>query len=207
MWSGSWLTKLSAVLEPRDMSRDFVIGIDSTRPRRQRLYSRDGAGLRALATGCQFWCFVLPVVVLWGYGAIASEEGRRQLLVRDLLPVLVVSQFVAVGAYAILPKTQVFTRSGDDYFSSHPVTADLNRIVAEAVAAGASFGEVRTRVGDHLAAKRTPNRLLGGQMREEDSPGNYTLRQSPDGIELRIYDHSGYETRTRYPRDPADPSD
>ena len=207
MWPGSWLTRLSAVLGPEEMGKDLVIRLDSGRPHRRRLYSREGAGLRALEAGCQFWCLVVPVVVLWAYGATAREEGRRQFLVRGLLPALALSQFVVVVSYAILPKTEVFTRSGDDYLNSSLVTPDLSQIVGEEVAKGTPFDGIRERLRDHLAVGRIPNRLLGGQMREEDSPGNYTLHESPVGIELRAYEHSGDYTRWLYPREPAGRSD
>ncbi len=37
------------------------------------------------------------------------------------------------------------------------------------------------------------NLLLGGTLRQEDSPGNYTLRQSATGLEFIGYDAQGTE--------------
>ncbi|MGO8929356.1 MAG: hypothetical protein ACLQU3_21025 [Limisphaerales bacterium] len=42
--------------------------------------------------------------------------------------------------------------------------------------------------GDYMA-----NPLLGGRVREEDSPGNYTFRETASGLEFVTYDAQGAE--------------
>ncbi len=37
------------------------------------------------------------------------------------------------------------------------------------------------------------NPLLGGRVREEDSPGNYTFRETASGLEFVTYDAQGAE--------------
>jgi hypothetical protein len=44
---------------------------------------------------------------------------------------------------------------------------------------------------------RTNNMLLGGVIREEDSPGNYVIRQTTNGFEFLWYDGNGAEQSLR----------
>ena len=58
----------------------------------------------------------------------------------------------------------------------------------------------RKRLQDLLLSTNLPtlnrtNLLLGGRIREEDSPGNYRLVEGPAGWELRWYDDRGAEHR------------
>jgi len=64
------------------------------------------------------------------------------------------------------------------------------------LAPDASLAEVREAVEERLLKKRLRNRLLGGNVREEDSPGNYTIHKTPAGIVLRTYDLAGFPTDT-----------
>ena len=45
----------------------------------------------------------------------------------------------------------------------------------------------------YLASGHWDNLLLGGRVREEDSPGNYTFRETADGLEYVTYDAQGAE--------------
>ena len=48
-----------------------------------------------------------------------------------------------------------------------------------------------TRATNEVPSDYFLNAFIGGHIREEDSPGNFTLRESADGIEYVVYDAAG----------------
>jgi hypothetical protein len=109
----------------------------------------------------------------------------------------IVGVIVAVSFFASVPKTTVrLTRHpslrsfmdlsslGDDfagYCKTNPVTS-----LTEARAA-------LTKIESSYPKLTEQNYLLGGRVREEDSPGNYILRQSTNGVEFVWFDAGGGE--------------
>ena len=52
--------------------------------------------------------------------------------------------------------------------------------------------EIATALGDYFNSKDTVNKYTGESIKEEDSPGNYTLIEDDRGIVWRTYSTEGY---------------
>ncbi len=49
----------------------------------------------------------------------------------------------------------------------------------------------------------TSNRVSGGQIKIEDTPGNFTVEKNDDVLTIRIYDYVGTPLILKYPPEPS----
>ena len=60
-------------------------------------------------------------------------------------------------------------------------------------------------LADQFARDSTQNEILGGKVREEDSPGNYMIYEHADGITVRVFDRWGFGHDSFIPNEPVAP--
>jgi hypothetical protein len=87
------------------------------------------------------------------------------------------------------PFRQAYSNAQSAYFSLVRENANATEVldkVSEAKRKGLAV------VKNHDGAPME-NPLLGGQMKEEDSPGNYTIRKTSEGFDFVCYDAMGGE--------------
>lgn len=185
------ITRLEARLQPADMKQDAQVTWGKARSVTSHLYSRRGAA----QTAANWTVSVAGIAIL--IAALLAHFGRlqRRKAVVVGLAAAGVAGMVALSIYLFLPKVpvrmqrwpgmmanmnmrQLGIQSSTSYPTNQPV--DLE--------------SVRKHVSHLLAqgdSRWTKNVLLGGLIREEDSPGNYTLRETPEGVEILGYDATG----------------
>lgn len=187
-------TKLSATLTSAQMANDAAITWEPYAPSGAAVYSRRGALHRALFIGA----IVMIVGSLLSVGIAAVtrlDAGASSKLLGSVL-----ASAMLAGAVTTLatPSVKTFQREGPGaWFSHHEIrlkfmgqwqeewmTRDGHRELPTLEAARATLREI---CNEYASRREEP------VPREEDSPGNYTLRETADGIEYVWYDMKGAE--------------
>lgn len=187
-------TKLSATLTPAQMANDAAITWEPYAPTGDAVYSRRGVLDRALFVGA----IVLGVGSVLSLGIVAIVRVDAAASSKLLGGVLAVS--VLAGAVAMLatPSVPTFQRKGPGaWFAHHEIrlkfmgqwqkewmTRDGHRELPTLETARATLREI---CDEYASGREEP------APRDEDSPGNYTLRETADGIEYVWYDVRGAE--------------
>jgi hypothetical protein len=188
-------TKLAATLSPADMRKDVWINWASFSVKKNRLFSQDGAFTTALNWGAGLLAASLFVVCLL---AFASKTHKTKILC--LIGIMAVASGILAGlVYRSLPKTEVvFVRGYRHAFSKDWVI--FHRILNDG--GWQTMAEARAKLQDVTSNSiNSPKRfwgnwrndLVGGQVHEEDSPGNYLLRETNQQVQFIIFDADGGE--------------
>ena len=187
-------TKLTAMLSRADMRKDVWINWTPFWEKGNRLFSRQAAQTIALNWGTGLFAVGLLAVCLL---AFASKTHKTKLPRR--IGIVMVASIVLLGLfYLTLPKTEVRLVKGQyhDMWQLWSLKREWDdrgwRTIAEARAG------LRELISDPENAMRYgcdnwDNYFFGGQVREEDSPGNYTFREANGQLEFISYDAEGTE--------------
>jgi hypothetical protein len=180
-------TKLTATLSPADMRKDVWINWTPFWESGNRLYSWQGALTTALNWGAGFFAAGLVLVCLLAF----ATETHKTKLPRRVGIVTVVSLVLAGLSYFIVPKIEVKLVKGGYYSEILSQQLVLNlalnagnwRTIAEA---RAGLRELISDTNNAVSygCKDWDNYLVGGQIREEDSPGNYLLRETNHQVQI-----------------------
>jgi hypothetical protein len=187
-------TKLTATLSPADMRKDVWTNWTPFWEKGNRLYSWQGALTTALNWGAELFAVSLVVVC---FLAFASRTHKTKLSRR--LGIVTVASIVLVGLfYLVLPKTEVILAKGGYYTEINTQQLALQmawldggwRTIAEA---RAGLRELISDTNNAVSygCKNWDNYLVGGQIREEDSPGNYLLRETNHQVQIVIFRWGG----------------
>jgi hypothetical protein len=174
-WTGdsAVATRLTATLSPADMRKDARINWKPFSEKKNRLFSQQGAWTMSLNWGTGILAAGLFVVCLL---AFAGKTHKTKLLLRVGF-VTVASVILAGLVYRSLPKTEVVFVHG--YSRSSTDWVILYRIL---------------HGGGWQTMAEARAKLQGaGQIHEEDSPGNYLLRETNNQMQLIFFDPDGGE--------------
>jgi hypothetical protein len=179
--------KLTAKLTPQQMTDDVRLDWLPIRAKNQVLFSTRGAIIHAAnwASVVLLACFLGGAALRWLKPAVPAAKLVCFSLSVPLL--------VGIVVWATLPTTsvQVISRSrmmrGPDYL--------LRQLSGFPIDRETPIGEVRAHLRQLKQAQGISsnwvNSLQAGELMEEDSPGNYRLLQTPEGVELYIYNAQG----------------
>ena len=177
------LTKLTGVLDRAAMARDLEIRWTNFVPKEVVYLSEEVAFRRALSSGA--WALAAALVVAAFVGrwrAVAAGSVATRTDVVALAVALCVggsTTLVDRGNYALLPSgARVIAPSGPGL--EHRLTQPPRAIRGDAAA-------IRAWVS--AAAQGCINPWTSLPPREEDSPGNWTVREASGRIELVLYGH------------------
>jgi hypothetical protein len=187
------VTKLVGTLTPEQMREDVRLNWTPFAEKRERLFSRAGAGTEALNWGTGFFAAGL---------CLAFVYARRKKNSQDYLSKCVgISAIVGTALtgtiYFALPKTNVRLVKG---FSYDMKMSHLELQTALGDTDSLDLNKLRTAASNLLVSPTNDlewtnwnNYFLGGRIREEDSPGNYILRETNGRLEFVTYDANGAE--------------
>jgi hypothetical protein len=188
-------TKLTATLSPADMRQDVWINSMPFWEKKNRLFSWQGALTTALNWGTGLFAAGLVVVCLL---AFANETHKTKLL-RRIGIVMVASIVLVALVYFSLPKIEVKLVKGH-FHSTRQGQIILYMILddggwqtiaeARAILQNATLNPTNTVFHGY---KDWDNDLVGGQIREEDSPGNYLLRETNNLLQFVTFGYDGGE--------------
>jgi hypothetical protein len=188
-------TKLTATLSLADMRKDVWLDWTPFSEKKNRLFSQQGALTTALNWGAGLLAAGLFVVCLL---AFASKTHKTKLLC--LIGIVTVASGILAGlVYRSLPKTEVIFVQGYRH-SSYAGLVILRRILNDG--GWQTMAEARAKLQNVTSnpinspkkfSGNWRNDLVGGQIREEDSPGNYLLRETNQQVQLIIFNGDGGE--------------
>jgi hypothetical protein len=181
-------TYLTATLSPADMRKDVWLDQSPVFFEKQnRLFSRHGALTIALNWGSGF--FAVGLIVVYFLAFACGMPGPKP--VRRIGMVTLISIALVGLVYLSLPKTEVKLVKGrfnnqikEHLLAIHIAFEDYGwRTTAEARVGLQKLFSNPTNAFEY-GLKNWDNNLVGGQIREEDSPGNYLLRETNNQLQL-----------------------
>lgn len=187
------VTRLAGTLSPGDMTRDATIEWVPFRAKKSLIYSAEGA--RNTALNASVSCVVLGLVVAFVVGR--QGRGRERRIPAMVWAGALVAGIVFFAVYFGLPRTEI-------RLVRHPSAMARAALVSHATAvldAGPCRDLATARAAAAQALREPPpdpaksweNRILGGEIREEDSPGNYVIRERDGRLEYVGHDSVGRE--------------
>jgi len=189
-------TKLTAALSPAAMRNDVWLNWTPFEEKENRLFSRQGALTVALNWGTGL--FAVSFLGAW-FLAFASETQKLKLPRR--IGVMTIVCAILVGLiYLALPKIEVKLLKDPSFIYSRQQQLALQ--IALDDLAPKTTSEARKELQELLSSPTNAaayhlqdwdNYLIGGQIREEDSPGNYLLRETNNQLQLVTIQTDGGE--------------
>jgi hypothetical protein len=191
-------TKLTATLTPANMRQDVWLDWEPFREKSSRVYSRAAAWSYALNRGVGLFAAALFVAL------IAADVSKRT---RPFLPKVAAAVAIAGVAltgtlYLALPKTEVRLVQSPGglawkhlllLYSALQDESNVTPSTVEAIVIGLTNSPYVKEWNRYHDSNYRENLLLGGTLRQEDSPGNYTLRETTNGLDFIGYDAQGTE--------------
>jgi hypothetical protein len=171
-------TKLTASLSTDDMRDDIWFSWTPFSETGTNRFSHEGAWVYALN-----WGMGLIVACLLAAFFIGPGRGNSAML-KSVGLATGFGIILTLAVYLLLPKAEVrivrtFRPFSDDFYSLQKAR--------EIASEHTNLMEARA----YLVCDMADNYLCGGLVREDDSPGNYQLRQVGGRVECVIYDASG----------------
>jgi hypothetical protein len=190
-------TKLTATLSSTDMRKD--VWLDQTPfvfEHRNRFFSQHGALTIALNWGAGVFAAGLFAVCLVAFvGATHKTKLPRQIGI-----VTLTSLFLVGLIYLSLPKIEVKLGRGHFYYQTKEEVLALR--IALSDSDWHTAAEVRTGFqkiisnptnAQEYGLQNWDNPFVGGQFHEEDSPGNYLLRETNNQLQIVTFNRDGAE--------------
>lgn len=190
-------TKLSATLTPDDMREDIWLKPSAVIfEKNNSFYSPHGAGVTAINWGSELFGTALACAC---FLALVSRKCKAKL--PRLICISVIAGVALAGvSYLCLPKTDVRLVRGPAWhwwlqqqMGIRLALADSNpSTLAEARADIRQLASNPTNAAAY-GIKNWNNSLIGGPLREEDSPGNYLLSETNNQLQLTSFNSAGGE--------------
>jgi len=186
-------TKLSANLTPEQMTDDVELQWSPFSEIRHDLYSYQGAGISGLNYGAGVFVAILGAAIL----VMAFKRGWRPHFNLVAAWAAIAGVIVAASFFCAVPKIAVRLTTLPA-LRSRMNLRDLGHWFAEdsqtnhASSLAGSRATLK-KIQDNYPKLTEQNLLLDGPIREEDSPGNYILRETTNGVEFFWFDADGGE--------------
>jgi hypothetical protein len=182
-------TKLSATLAPEQMQNDVAIRWVPFAPHQEVLYSRKGAAITAANWAMGFILGLSSCAVI----ALAIKREWRWATTRIAAVVVGFGLLIFCVGYVALPKVPVHFNKLRLYHAQRRLE-ELGKFVTAHWEQSPPNSLAEARKAAVLNPDPiTDNILLGGKIREDDSPGNYQIRQTTNGFEFLWFDRDGGE--------------
>jgi hypothetical protein len=196
------VTKLFATLTPAQMEKDVWLRWSRFREKRNQIYSESGALTLAMNWGSGLFTSGLVAA----FAAFLARPALRPKLGLTIGFVTMASLALTGLIYIALPTTEIrlvkhphsTAQEAMIYLSmwlldtKETTRAEASAEIAREIAQP-NDQNPRVRREQRYGGKGWDNLLLGGSIREEDSPGNFTLRVNGDELEFVAYDAQGGE--------------
>ena len=206
MWPGCVLTKLSGVINSKKMTEDIRFQWKPFEAYRQHLYTTSGAKS------------VVFLICLWGIGGsllicmilfkkrIKDFQGPKWFFKKVMAPASIAVMLGATLFYMVVPKLKTDEYEVSNRFLPRIYPGWMKSRIAMRFRENSSLltsseKEIAKGLLDLLTKDYTSdahqkklmssNRLTGGTLQVEDSPGNFTIQKNEDHVIVRIYDATG----------------
>lgn len=187
------VTKLVGTLTPTQMQEDVRLNWTPFVEKRGRLFSYQGAATKALNWGIGI--FAAGVCVAFVY--VRRKKDNQSHLTKCVGISAAVGIALAGTIFFTLPKTEVRLIKAPAYdmkMSYFELQVALcNSDSLELAKLRVSLNQLLASSTNDLEWTNWNNRFLGGRIHEEDSPGNYILRETNSHLEFVSFDANGAE--------------
>jgi hypothetical protein len=190
-------TKLTATLSSADMRQDVWLNQSPfVLEHENRLFSRHGALSTALNWGTAFFAAGLLGVSFLAFAGETHKAKRPRRVETTALTSIIIIGLI----YFSLPKIEVKLVKG--YFYSYWREEQLALAIALGDGEWHSVAEARAEIQNNVlnptnaamyGLNNLDNYFVGGQVREEDSPGNFLLRETNSQLQLITFNPDGSE--------------
>ena len=193
MWDRSVLTKLSADVATDAMRKDIELSFCEAVPYRPHVFSDRGAWGTGLLWVLPCGSVVLLILMVGKRKRLRARRGQWFGLTRIALPVVVASALATSLVYLILPRVPVSSLNRMAWYYWRSQLSQLDQRRQDFLGPPRKTAEdVRERVAQHFRQAATKNPFTGEPVREEDSPGNFTILETPRGVTVRVYNEFGF---------------
>ena len=187
------------------MRHDVWLDWTTFREKKDHLFTFSGARTTALNWGVGFWAVSLLGIYIFAW----SHETRGAKLASSIGRVTICCAVLIFLFYFILPKTEA-RLAKNLWWRTFDARLGFGIAVSDEVTNFSSVALARVTAENllKLTPTNTPywnqfahgvdwadwhNDWLGGPLHEEDSPGNYTIREENGKLRLVFYDEEGAE--------------
>ncbi len=192
LWDGCWLSKLTGTLKPEAMKDDMYIAWSAPGFEQRTFFTR----VARLNAG---WTAFIAVFVA-GLAVVLIGWGMRRIDRRGALKIALSAALIGVAAFVVLQFALpgvAATRHGGKHGGRHGRSpGGIEDVAGELAGAGQriksreTLPEVEAKVLREKAAGWS-NLYTGEPMREEDSPGNFTIQAAGEKLVFTFYDLGG----------------
>jgi hypothetical protein len=195
MWDKCVVTKFAGAIDSTKMTSDLNFSWVPFEPYRQRLFTTRGARETVLiwfVGAMGVWVFVSMIIFR---KRIRTPGGPIRFFGVAIVPAVAILALAAAVGYARMPKLADSEVNVSPYSFSIPsqLYYEIRDLVQERpeVLEGTEQEAVEAILGLGTKEKPKLDRTTGGQLRQEDSPGNFTVRREDDSIVIRVYGYDG----------------
>lgn len=190
-------TKLTATLSPEQMRQDVWLEARDFTETKEVFFSQVGALTIALNWGAG----VLAAGLVLAYVLAVTRWPDAPQFVKPMRLAVVGGLIISGLIYLVLPTIEVrlvrrsFSETRNAQYYPMFIVEDESLTEARRILANplsyATNSEARAMWNGYFKAGNWPNHYLGGLIHEEDSPGNFILREVNGYVEYVIYDARG----------------
>ena len=177
MWNGCVMTKLSARVEPKQMTSDYAIGLRPWTYHRPHYYSLKGAIETAALYAIPAWAAAFLVIAVARRRRLAAAQKRLRLLWRMALPVTAAVAIAGAAFAAAVPKIEV-TGTGVRFPWLAPVGLHRGEEAYAAMLTDIEtldLAAIQARIAQAFAEKHATNAFTKAPLAMRDCPGDYTI--------------------------------
>jgi len=193
-------TKLTAELTSHQMEKDADLQWTPYREKRNTLYTNQGAA----ETASDLSVPLLVLALVLSYGFKTSEDPWAKNFCRICSIIVLLALLIWPAIYLSLPKTPAISTTRPwirNHILHNGIATALSAAAQENKPNGQIFKPdlawVRQQLSENSAFRKEwlssdqMNFFTGRPIREEDSPGNFTLTETPAGVLYTWYDIDG----------------
>ncbi len=201
MWDNCVLTKIVGKMDSASMTKDIHFAWKPFTSHQDHFFTQYGAGCVAV---------ILFVFAVGGWNVLSMKDYARGLIpsiVKRLLPGIAGSAIIAGLCFAFLPKlgnseVQIpwggrhaeyfLTSNFEDWLKNQPeVLARTESEIADFL-----LRSLHDNIKNETLIR---NGIAGGELKVEDSPGNFTVEKQADKVIVRVYDRFGTPVVKTFP--------
>lgn len=189
LWPGCIITKLVGDVSPKEMTQDYrFISVAQNAPYRAVVYSKAAAIRNSICIGLVYWCLGLVALILY-HRKLINADMHRPLVPRQVALLFGFCAFFALANY--LATTQAEVRNGGPQYSIKRSDLRIKSVVTAFLAKhpNSNGAELISLFEQTLGSSE--NRILGGKIVQEDSPGNFEVIERNGTTIIRLYREDG----------------
>ncbi|MCK4999715.1 MAG: DUF2330 domain-containing protein [Anaerohalosphaera sp.] len=197
MWDGCVMSRLAGVVGADEMDDDILLKKAKSESYRRQYYSSQGAWQTGFVYGLGLCCLLVIFLTMKCLKKIQQTGDKSIAFKYVFVRSIIAGAFVAAGVFVCIETVDVGVGSLPFGLTDGLVGHDLHVIggvTEEEIndSAGMTVERVRKFLDKNILALDLKNNYSGGEIKFEDSPGNFTVFEDERGVVLRGYLAGGF---------------